>query len=102
MFLVHEGLSWILKWTFKKGKKVLYSSKTGQQEVQSNSFLCKKLDIVFFGKGESLISEVSTNNCKNSLSLSFSFFFPQEIFFPKSSLKGPVTKIGQSFKKVCI
>ena len=83
MFLVHEVLSWILKWTFKKGKKFLYSSKAGQQEVQSNSFLCKKLDVFFFGKSESLISEVSTNNCKNSLSLSFSFFFLKKFSFLK-------------------
>ena len=53
----------------------------------------------FFGKDEILFGEVSTNNCKNSLSLSVSFS-SQEISFRKVHLR----KISQSFmdKKFCI
>ena len=46
---------------------------------------------VYLGKFQQIIAQFS-----NSLRLSFSFF-PQEIFFPKSTFEGLAKKIGQSF-----
>ena len=69
-------------------------------ELQSNSFLCKEVIYCLVSvKAKVYLAKFQ----QIAKIISFSFF-PQEIFFPKSTFKGPVKKIGQSFinEKVCI
>ena len=55
---------------------ILNLQKTGKQEFQLNSFLMLGSYLLpYFGKGESLFGEVSTNSCKNSSLKFFIFFF---------------------------